>query len=187
MKHFCITWLAFCSVALAQNTAPQGVLQQWEVQQLLQDLETQAKHLGPVIDQVKPEDWVAKGASETYLAQTKNSKAELKYLLGASDALIKQPERLTLALDAYFRMLSLERTLRPVLEGVRSYQGAALANQIQDVINENSNNRDKLRQYVQDLAVQKEAEFAVADREAQRCRGVLAKQPAAPAPQKRKN
>ena len=43
---------------------------------------------------------------------------------------------------------------------------------------ENSTNRDRLRQYLQDLATQKEEEFQVADREAQRCRAALLKQPA---------
>jgi hypothetical protein len=46
---------------------------------------------------------------------------------------------------------------------------------------ENSANRDKLRQYITDLAATKEQEFEVADREAQRCRGTLNK-PAPPKP-----
>jgi hypothetical protein len=43
---------------------------------------------------------------------------------------------------------------------------------------ENSNNLDRLRHYLQDLAAQKEQEFQIADREAQRCRSVLLNQPA---------
>jgi hypothetical protein len=51
---------------------------------------------------------------------------------------------------------------------------------------ENSANRDKLRQYITDLAAAKEQEFDVADKEAQRCRGMLTKQtPAKPAVKKK--
>ena len=67
-----------------------------------------------------------------------------------------------------------------VVEGVRKYQNPALANLMQGVLGENSANRDRLRQYVQDLAAQKEQEFAVADKEAQRCRATLMRQQAPP-------
>ena len=52
----------------------------------------------------------------------------------------------------------------------------AIADLLQSVVNENSVNRDKLRQFLQELAVQKEQEFQVADQEAQRCRSVMMKQ-----------
>jgi uncharacterized membrane protein len=71
-----------------------------------------------------------------------------------------------------------ETTLGSLTEGVRTYQNPALASIMQSVIAENSNNRDRLRQYLQDLATQKEEEFKVADREAQRCRAALLQQPA---------
>ena len=54
------------------------------------------------------------------------------------------------------------------------------------VLAENSSNRDKLRQYITDLAVTKEQEFQIVDKEAQRCRGVLSHQPA-PKPTQKKN
>ena len=58
-----------------------------------------------------------------------------------------------------------------LVEGARKHQSPALADQMQTVISENSTNRDQLRQYMQDLAAQKEQEFKIADSEAQRCRG----------------
>lgn len=185
MKHFLVAWLLVAPSLVAQNP-PGGVLSEWEVRKLLQNLETQARHLAPVIDQVKPETWVSNGASDTYVVQWKNSQAELRYLLGASDALIKQPEKLTVALDTYFRMQAMETELGSLIDGIRKYQNAALADQVQSVVNENSANRDKLRQYVQDLAAQKEQEFQVADKEAQRCRDMLVRQPA-PVPHGKKN
>ncbi len=150
-----------------------GVLSQWEVRRLLNNLDEQARRLGPIMAQIQPQTWVSRGAPQAYVEQWDHSKADLQYMLDDNAALQKKPERLTLAMDTYFRMVALENVLGSVLEGVRKYQDAGLARRVQDAINENGNNRDTLRQYVQDLAHQKELEFAVADEEAQRCRGML--------------
>ena len=167
-----------CSVVSAQSPSAGGVASEWDVRKLLESLDLQAQHVKPIIDQVKPQTWIAKGAPQAYVTQWNSAQAELKYLLSSSEALSKQPERLTVALDTYFRMQALESTLSSVTEGIRKYQNPALADLMQSVVAENSSNADKLRQYVQDLATQKEQEFQIADREAQRCRETLMRQPA---------
>src|SRR5262249_9401267 len=120
--------------------------------------------------------WKAKGAPETYVVQWQSAQTELKYLLGSAEALSKQPDRVPLAFDAYIRMQAMERTLGSLIEGIRKYQSPSLADQAQAVVNENSVNRDRLRQYIMDLAVDKEHEYQVMDREAQRCRGIISRQ-----------
>jgi hypothetical protein len=163
----------------ADQPAPdQGVASEWDARKMIDALSTQAQHLKPVIDQVQPADWASKGASETYAAQWNSAQAQLKYLISVSEAFSRQPERLPLGLETYFRMQAVESTLGSLTEGVRKYQNPALASIMQAVIAENSTNRDRLRKYLQDLATQKEEEFQVADREAQRCRAALLKQPA---------
>jgi hypothetical protein len=159
---------------LAQSN---GVSTEWDVRTMLDGLKVQTQHLKSVIGQVNTDGMASNGAPQAYIAQWNTAQAELKYLLGSVDALEKQPERLPLALDAYFRMQAMEGTLSSVFEGIRKYQNPALADLLQGVVNENSVNRDHLRQYIQDLAVQKEQEFEVADKEAQRCRGTIARQP----------
>ena len=174
MKFAYVSCLLIASLGGASGqTAEPGVASEWDIQKLLQNLALQAQHLKPVIEQVQPEAWVSKGASETYVAQWKTSQAELKYLLASSTAFSRQPERLALGLETYFRMQAMESTLGSVAEGARKYQSPELADLMQSVITENSTNRDRLRQYLQDLAAQKEHEFLVADREAQRCRAAL--------------
>ncbi len=177
--------LACLSVAsaLGQTSAPppaedQGVASEWDARKLIDALTAQAQHLKPIIDQVQPGAWVSKGAPDAYVGQWNTAQAQLKYLIASSEAFARQPERLALGLDAYFRMQTVESTLGSLTEGVRKYQNPALASIMQSVIAENSNNRDRLRQYLQDLATQKEEEFKVADREAQRCRAALLQQPA---------
>lgn len=178
MKSALLACLLLATGLIAQSPQPSGVTSEWDVRKMLDALDLEARHLKPIIDQVKPEGWVAKGAPSAYIAQWNSAEAELKYFLAASDSLSKQPEKLTLALDTYFRMQALESTVGSVLEGVRKYQNPALASLMQSALGENNANRDRLRQYVQDLATQKEQELQVAEREAQRCRDALVRQPA---------
>lgn len=190
MRYCLVSSLVLASVAIALGQTPQpkstapppatdaGVASEWDARKLIDALSAQAQHLKPVIDQVQPSGWVSKGASETYVAQWNTEQAQLKYLIASSEAFSRQPERLQLGLDMYFRMESVNSTLGSLTEGVRKYQNPALASIMDAVIAENSTNRDRLRQYLQDLATQKEQEFQVADREAQRCRAALLSQPA---------
>jgi hypothetical protein len=188
MKFALVLSLSLAPVALALGQTAEsnasetranepGVASEWDARKLIEALSAQAEHLKPIVDQVQPAEWQSKGASETYVAQWNSAQAQLKYLIASSNAFSKQPERLPLGLDTYFRMQAMESTLGSLTEGVRKYQNPALASLMQSVIAENSANRDRLRQYLQDLAVQKEAEFQVADREAQRCRAALLQQP----------
>jgi ABC-type transporter Mla subunit MlaD len=100
-------------------------------------------------------------------------------LLGAVEAMKKQPEKLTVGLDTLFRLQAVEAQVNSLLEGVRRYQNPAVGDLLVSVVSANSGNRDKLRQYITDLAQTKEEEFQVVDREAQRCRGTLMRQPPA--------
>jgi hypothetical protein len=154
------------------------VASEWDARKMIDALNTQAQHLKPLMDQIQPSGWIAKGAPEAYVAQWSSTEAQLKYLISSGEAFARQPERLRLGLDAYFRMESVESALGSLTEGVRKYQNPALASIMQAVIAENSTNRDRLRQYLEDLSTQKEQEFQVADREAQRCRAALLSQPA---------
>ncbi len=83
-----------------------------------------------------------------------------------------------MALDVYFRAQSLETGIDSLIDGVRKYQNPAVGDLLASVLGENSSNRDKLRQYITDLAANNEQEFQVVDKEAQRCRGILNRQPA---------
>lgn len=157
-----------------------GVTTEWDLRQTLDSLSATARRVKPILDKLTPQEWVSKGASATYVAQWKQAQNQLQAVLSASAALSKQPERLTVALDAYFQMESLDMFVKSLAEGCQSYQNPAIADLLRGVLAENSTNRDKLRQYISDLADIKEKEFQVMDHEAQRCRGILSRQPSSP-------
>jgi hypothetical protein len=161
----------------------------WDIKETIVALSEQTARLKPVLDQLTPDEWVPKGAPVAYVAQWRSAQRELSDVDQASAVLQKQPEKLSAALNVYFRIQTLEARLTSLVDGVRTYQNPAVGDLIVGIVGENSGNRDKLRQYIADLADQKEQEFAIADKEAQRCRVQLNRQsgpakPAAPRPVK---
>lgn len=166
-------------LAFAIPTSAQGVSAPWDISQVLTSLEAQAQHLLPILEQLTPEKWEAKGAPAAYTAQWRNARSEVGYLLGVSESLKKQPEKLTFALETLFRLQAVEAQVSSLVDGVRRYQNPAVGDLLISVVSANSANRDQLRQYITDLARTKDEEFQVVDREAQRCRGTLMRQPQA--------
>ncbi len=160
-------------LALALPAQAQGVSAPWDISQTLLSLAEQTQRLTPILDQLTPQQWEAKGAPAAYTAQWRNARNEVGYLLGAAQSLRKQPEKLTLALETLFRLQAVESQVNSLVDGVRRYQNPAVGDLLVSVVSANSANRDQLRQYITDLAKTKEQEFQIVDTEAQRCRGTL--------------
>ena len=163
---------------LALLARGQSVTAEWDISRTISSLSATATRLKPILDQLTPQQWVEKGAPQTYVSQWKGAQDELTYLVGSAQALEKEPERLPLALDTYFRLQSLELRLNSLVDGVRTYQNPAVGDILLGVLAENSSNRDRLRQYITDLAKTKEKEFEIVDKEAQRCRSQINRLPA---------
>jgi len=167
------------------NTQP-SVTPEWDTSKTVAAFSDQAKRLKPILDQLTPQEWVAKGAPQAYVSQWQDAEQELSYVAISAQSLEGDPERLTLALDTYFRWERLASDLSSLVEGVRHYQNPAVGDLVVSVMGENSSNRELLKQHITDLAAQKEQEFAVVDKEAQRCRGQVTRpapaRPSAPKP-----
>jgi hypothetical protein len=130
-----------------------------------------------MMDQIKPDQWVAKGASDTYVAQWKTSKDQCKALVADAVALAQAPYKIVDVLKVLFRVQFLEISMGSLEEGLRKYQNPALAELLNGTRAENIPLREKLQQYAIDLADQREQDYKVADAEAQRCRGQLVTKP----------
>jgi hypothetical protein len=63
--------------------------------------------------------------------------------------------------------------LGSVAEAIRKYQSADTAQELVALTAEGGVNRDRLQQYVVNLAAEHEKEYEVMDKEAQRCRGMV--------------
>jgi hypothetical protein len=164
--------LLVSGVAVAQSG---GMEPDWEVRKDLANLADNIQRLKPILEQVKPQNW--QGAPAAYVEQGKRVGAEIDYLITSTKILAAQPTKITAALTAYFRMQSVDLMLRSYAEGIRKYQNPALAELLQGALASTAAGREKLRQYIMDLAADKEQELRVMNDEAQRCRGMLSRQP----------
>lgn len=165
-------------LACAQ-TPSAGLPPEWETRKQLAALVATANRLQPVLGELNPEAWKQNGAPEAYVQQWQNTRKALGYLQTSAERLARDPNRMTLAMDTYFRLQAMEQLLGSLAAGVRRYQNPAIADLLLGMVNENAANRDFLEQYMKDLATTHESEFQIADAEAQRCRSVLSKQPPA--------
>ena len=126
-----------------------------------------------MLDNVDARSWVARGASDTYLAQLQSSKDQARALADGAKTLARHPEQLSASLEIYFRIQGLETMLGSLAEGIRKYQTPAAAQALIALAAQNGANRDRLQKYVVNLAAERERDLQVMDREAQRCRGIL--------------
>jgi hypothetical protein len=178
-----VLFFSLASITLWGQAAP-SVPASWDVSKSVSELAAQVASLKPVLAQLTPQDWVEKGAPAAYVAQWQGARQELEYLDQTTRTLEQQPEKLTAALDVYFRLQGVEWRLESLSEGARKYQSSAAGDQLAAAVGQHATKRDQLRQYISDLATQNEQEFAVVDREAQRCRedqNKLSRPAAAPA------
>jgi hypothetical protein len=179
-RHACLSlaavlWLAFGAAAQPQPSG--GIAPEWDVRKNLAALAANAQRLQPLLEQLRPQDWISQGAPDTYLAQWKSTQEQVRGLVYSTEQLTREPEKLTAALDAFFRIEALGALLRSLSEGLRKYQNPALADLLLSAAAEGAANRERLRQYIVDLAADKEKQFKVMDQEAQRCRGLLSRKP----------
>ena len=173
-----LTTLIFASILLAQKPDA-GVSTEWDIRKDMTALAAEIRQLQPWINKIEPEKWVSQGApqSPTYANQLISLQSAVKNLLGSTEKLAREPERLTVALDTYFRIQYVETLLDMVRQGVRKYQSPDLAEILNGQMTASLNSKDKLRTHIMDLASLQEEEMSVMNQEAQRCRSVLSKAP----------
>jgi hypothetical protein len=162
------------NIAAPAQPAQAGLETAWEIAPVLQEISAHAGRLLPELDRVDARAWVNKGASETYLEQLQSAKEQARALADQAKSLAGNPEKLSAGLVVLFRIQSLEAILGSLVEGLRRYQGAQEAQTLASLAAENGANRDRFQDYLVNLAADEEHRVEVMDREAQRCRSVMA-------------
>jgi len=166
----------------AQQAGMQNV---WDVHKTLAAIALHADRLAPFVDQIHPENW--NGAPEGYVAQAKTCRGEIHAVATEARKLDQNPEKLTDALQLWFRIRAMETVLASFSDGLRKYANPPMADMLNSAVAENTGNKDHLQQYILELAAAREQEFRVADQEAQRCRQSISRQPSQAPPRQEKN
>lgn len=182
MKRAWLTPIAaVCALPVLCLAQAEGISPEWDVREALSQLLAATKRLEPVLAQVQPKDWVARGAPSAYVDQMQAIRNEIGYLDRTVAEVKKDPQKMTKTLEAYLRLQSIDAMLQSLGEGIRRYQNPAVADLLSGIMSENSEQAVKLRDYLVELVSAKELELKMADEEAQRCRGILVNRPAKPA------
>src|SRR6266404_7098425 len=172
-KYVLLIWAGASSLPAQQP----GMQNEWDIHQTMAAIALHADRLAPFVDQIQPEKWQTAGAPQAYVDQAKTCRNEVRGVAVAARELSRNPEKLTGALELLFRIRTLESMLGSLGDGLRKYQNPPMADLLNAAVAENLANRDRLQQYVLELATEKEQEFRVADEEAQRCRQSISRQP----------
>lgn len=173
---------AVAAFAQAQATNPPsaGLEPAWDIAVVVQEIGAHADRLLPILNQLDAQAWVAKGASDTYVEQLESSRQQVGACASEARALSRNPEKLSGALQLFFRLEGLATMLNSLQEGARKYQDPRVAESLSALFAEGGANRERLRTYIVNLAVEREHQFEVMDREAQRCRATLMAPPPPP-------
>lgn len=170
----------FCDVATCQQVNVTGYTEQ-DVIQILNGISQHLARLEPMLQQVRAKTWEEKGAPETYNIQYQAAQSQIKNIQVELSALATHSDNLQDGMKELFKVQAFHRSLTSVMEGLRKYQNPALADLISAVAAEDQTYQDKLQYYLIQLATDKDAQYQLVDKEAQRCRAAIAKQ-AAPLP-----
>jgi hypothetical protein len=179
MRHV-LLWLC-CPLVLGAQTpvsTPQGdgLQPDWDVSVILGEMSAHATRVLSMLDRLDIPAWVQKGASETYAAQLQSAKDQARSMAAEAKDLARNPEKLSACLQVYFRIQAVEQMIGSLVEGARQYQDEATAESLASLSAENGTNRNRFQTYIVNLAAQREEECAVMDKEAQRCRSIVATQ-----------
>ncbi len=182
-----VTLLGLCVAGCYAQQAPAGLETPWDVRTILTNVAKDTDNLKPLLDGLNPQQWQdKKGAPGTYILQRQLAQRQLNDIAVTTKSLSQKTESFSLALDEYFRLEALDITARSLEEGTRKYGDRAAADKLSELIARNFTNRERFRDYLRDLATSTEQNFKIADDEAQRCRGMISKEPAASSKKLRK-
>lgn len=162
-----------------QAQSDRGLESPWDVRKILENLLKDNQELQAVLAQMNPQQWYEqKGASNTYIVQLQTAQRQLRDVVTTTKMLSTKTEDLPLALDEYFRLEALEVTARSLDDGAQRYADRTTAGKLSELIAHNFNSRERFRDYIRDLAASTEQNCKIADEEAQRCRGMISREPA---------
>ncbi len=182
MKAVLSATLILCAqLSSAQQKTPAtpfaGLETPWSVGKIVADLQKDSAQLQPLLQEIRPQQWSErKGAPTTYIVQWQSAQQQLNDVMTVIKSFAQKTESLPEALDVYFRLEALEVTERSLAEGAEKYDTRAISDQLNKLIAHNFDSRQRLRDYLRDLATTTEQNFKIADSEAQRCRGMISKE-----------
>ena len=169
--------LVFALGSATLSAQDAGTIPTWEVKEISVKIEEQVAAVRQIMQSVRPKEWVQGGANEAYIDQHAALLADLANAELSAQALGRDPEKLTYAVDTFLWLDRVYSTLRSLTAGVRRYQSVAVADLLEAASGRNSGSMADLKEYMRQLAKVAEDRLEIAHDEAQRCRAQLVNAP----------
>ena len=171
--------IVFAGLAYSQQVTVTGYTEQ-DVITILNGISQHFARLEPMLEQVRAKTWEEKGAPETYAIQYKRVQDQIRKQQQDLATLAQHTDNLQEGMRELYKIQAFHRSLTSVMEGLRKYQNPALADLISAVAAEDQTLQDRFQYYLIQLASDKDVQYQMVDKESQRCRALLSKQPAPP-------
>ncbi len=162
--------LLLLSFLFSSILAAQGVAPEWDARKQLDDLKSTLAAIAPEFDKLSLNLWREANAPEAYFSQLDSAKRQIPSLVAAIDELRLSPDRLSTAVEIFLRFDALDQMQRTLMEAIRKYDTPTAADAIEARFVANAPARDRFRRYLVDLAADRDRQFDILSREAQRCR-----------------
>ncbi len=156
------------------------MIPRWQVEELAVGVVRNVETAGKIVDALRPKEWVQDGAPQAYVEQHTKLQHEMEQIKLAAQALGRDPEKLSYAVDTFLWLDRTDELLSSVSAGARQYYNSAVADLLDSARNRNTDSIATMKLYIRQLAVHVEQSMDVAHREAQRCRSEIISQPARP-------
>ena len=177
MNRFALLAVLIVSVEVFPASA-QGLIPRWEAIEMAEGVDQHTVEIRALLEQVRPKEWIQDGAPQAYVTQHEAMLQDIDSLAGSAQDMTRNPDNLKSVVDTFLWIDRLSSMIASLEHGVRSYQNAAVAELLVAARDRNATESEKLKGYLRQLVVLREAEMEIADSEAQRCREQLARQPA---------
>jgi hypothetical protein len=169
---FCI-----CFPACARVQA-EGVEAPWDARKIVDAVVKNDEQLRPLLAVLNPQEWYEKkGAASAYVLQWQTAQRQLSDVEVTAKLVSQRPDSLPGVLDLYFRLEALETSARSVNDGAKKYAERSTADALAKLVAGNFDARQRLREYIRNLSADLEQNYKIADGEAQRCRGMISREP----------
>lgn len=169
--------VVFVCVAFAQEP---GVIPRWQVEELAVGVVRNVETASKIVDALRPKEWIQDGAPQAYIAQHKNLQDEMEQIKLAVQALGRNPEKLSYAVDTFLWLDRADALFASISAGARRYYNSAVADLLDSARNRNTDSIATMKLYIRQLAIHVEQSMDVAHREAQRCRSEIISRPPQP-------
>jgi ribosomal protein L16 Arg81 hydroxylase len=155
---------------VALSAFSQGVPTEWEARKKIDELSARVADVETALSLLDLERWKKAEAPGAYAEQYEAAKRQMASARQAMQELRESPERLATAFEIFLRFEAVDHMLDSVREAARKYDDTAAADALEAKLGATLTARDRFRTYLLDLAKERDAQYAVLVKEAQRCR-----------------